>query len=101
MGITFTIPALLYSRYILSWLTFWKMVRHALRLATDRSCPVNETPWARTPLELMPSLDFVSTRIRDCYDSFLTRDQQEILHVPGLEDILSDIRGLLDAGYAN
>lgn len=87
--------------HIRSWLTFWKMVRHALRLATGRSCPVNENLWAGTPPELMPSLDFMSTRIRHCYDSFVTRDQREIVHVPGLEDILSDIRGLLDVGYAN
>ncbi|KAI1795860.1 Clavaminate synthase-like protein [Ganoderma leucocontextum] len=84
-----------------NWSTFWKMVRHALCLAAGRSCPVNEALWPRTPPELMPSLDFMTTRIRSCYDEFVARDQLEMVHILGLEEVLADIQGLLDVDYAN
>ena len=77
------------------------MVRHALCLAVGRPCPVNEALWTRTPSELMPSLDFVTTRIRSCYDNFMTRDRLETVHVLGLEDILLEIRSLLNTSCAN
>ena len=80
-----------------SWLTFWKMVRHALSLAKNRPCPVNESLWPRTPLELMPSLDFMKMRIRDCYEDFVAREQLEGALVPGIEEVLVDVRGLLDS----
>ena len=85
----------------ISWLTFWKMIRHALRLATGCPCPMNESLWPRTSLELMPQLDFITTRIRSCYDNFMTRDRLETVHVLGLEDILLEIRSLLNTSCAN
>ncbi|TBU35958.1 Clavaminate synthase-like protein [Dichomitus squalens] len=81
-----------------NWLTFWKMIRHALSLAMDWPCPVDGCLWARTPSELMPSLDYMATRIRNCYEDFAIRPQLEGSLIPGMDEVLADIGGLLNYG---
>ncbi|KAI0831326.1 Clavaminate synthase-like protein [Trametes gibbosa] len=79
-----------------NWATFWRMIRHALRLATGKPCTIDETLWPRTPLELTPPLAFVKTRIAACYEDFMIRCRLEVSYVPGLEEILLDVKILLE-----
>ncbi|RPD66157.1 Clavaminate synthase-like protein, partial [Lentinus tigrinus ALCF2SS1-6] len=79
-----------------NWLTFWCMVRHALALAMDRFDLASETLWPHTPRELMPSLHFITERIRACCDDFVKRPQHEIALVPTLNTVLADIHQLID-----
>ncbi|OSC97125.1 Clavaminate synthase-like protein [Trametes coccinea BRFM310] len=78
-----------------NWATFWRMVRHALCLAMGRPCPVKADLWPPTPHDLMPRLDFITTRVEACYADFIKRPQREIDLVTGLKEVLSDIHGLL------
>ncbi|TFK78339.1 Clavaminate synthase-like protein [Polyporus arcularius HHB13444] len=80
-----------------NWVTFWRMVRHALALAMDRLHQANETLWPRTPRELMPPLFFIKERIRDCRGKFMQRPQREVALVPTLDVVLADIHQLLEA----
>ena len=77
-------------------MTFWRMVRHALSLALNRPCTVNEILWPATPTELMPPIEFIKTRIRTCYRDFITRDECEQEYVAGLKDVLDGVRDLLE-----
>ena len=78
-----------------SWSTFWKMVRHAICLAMDRPCMAEGRLWPRTPRELMPPLDFIASRVRTCLQDFVGRPERELHLVPGLEEVVADVRKLL------
>ncbi|KAH9854250.1 Clavaminate synthase-like protein [Lenzites betulinus] len=79
-----------------NWATFWRMVRHALYLASGKPCAVNETLWPRTPLEFTAPLEFIMERVTACYEDFKTRSRGEEQYLPGLEEVLMDVRKLLD-----
>lgn len=80
---------------VFSCLTFWRMVHHALCIALERPCSVNEHLWPRTPTALMPPLAFIKDRVKCCYDDFIAREQCERSLVPGLEAVLTDVSELL------
>ncbi|KAI9064456.1 Clavaminate synthase-like protein [Trametes sanguinea] len=79
------------------WATFWRMVHHALCLTMGRHYPVKAELWPPTPHDLMPPLDFITKQIEACLEDFLQRPQREVDLVPGLQEIMSDIKGLLHA----
>ncbi|KAI8998618.1 Clavaminate synthase-like protein [Trametes punicea] len=79
-----------------NWLTFWRMVRHALCLAKGTPCPVKPDLWPMTPHELMPPLDFISARVQACYEGFLKRPQREATLIVGLNEVLRDVGQLLE-----
>ncbi|KAI0670361.1 Clavaminate synthase-like protein [Trametes maxima] len=79
-----------------NWLTFWKMVRHALTLAEAKPCIVNEDLWPRTSTDLTPPLDFIVGRIRRCYEDFLVRSQREHILVSELGNVLIDVKSMLN-----
>ncbi|KAI0664786.1 Clavaminate synthase-like protein [Cubamyces menziesii] len=78
-----------------NWATFWKMVRHALCLAMDQPCTAEGRLWPQTPRELMPSLEFIDSRVRTCLEDFVRRPQRELDLVPGLEEVVANVRRLL------
>ncbi|KAI0647074.1 Clavaminate synthase-like protein [Trametes meyenii] len=79
-----------------NWSTFWKMVHHALALAREKPCAVNEDLWPRTPTYLTPPLDFIVDRIRRCCQDFIVRSQREHILISGLGQVLTDIQLILD-----
>lgn len=79
-----------------SWATFWRMILHALRLAMCRPCIIDDTLWPRIPSGLTPSLDFIKTRIRACYEDFVKRPENEHTLLAGVEEVLVDVKGLLN-----
>lgn len=78
-----------------SWLTFWKMVRHALFVATQQQCPTNDILWSPPPPELMPHVTFIKERVHACYDRFTKRSQREAELVPTLSEVLTEVQTLL------
>lgn len=44
----------------------------------------------------MPSLDFIKTRVRECYEDFVKRPENEHTLLAGLQEVLVDVKGLLD-----
>ncbi|EMD32333.1 hypothetical protein CERSUDRAFT_118711 [Gelatoporia subvermispora B] len=80
------------------WATFWRMVLHALRCAVaPKQAPTSEL-WAPAPPELMPPVNFVKERIKQCLDDFVKRDQREVELVPGLNNVVASINQLLGSG---
>ncbi|KAI0709259.1 Clavaminate synthase-like protein [Earliella scabrosa] len=79
-----------------NWITFWKMIRHALLLARGQTCPVDDALWPPTPRDLIPPLPFMVKRIRGCLDRFVSRPQREANLVPQLKHVLIEVRTLLD-----
>ena len=73
------------------------MVRQALALATGHAHTADEVLWPKTPSHLRPPLDFIVQRISACYIDFVARAESEQEDVPGLEEVLREIRDMLDA----
>ncbi|OCH91721.1 Clavaminate synthase-like protein [Obba rivulosa] len=80
-----------------NWSTFWLMVLHALRITSASDAAASSDLWVPAPRELMPSIDFIRERIKQCLDDFVGRDRQEVHLVPGLGDTVASIRLLLEA----
>ncbi|CCM05320.1 uncharacterized protein FIBRA_07534 [Fibroporia radiculosa] len=82
-----------------NWITFWKMVLHALHIHHSELCPgTPEQPalWKLAPTHLMPGRKFIEERIHRCYTDFMQRDRREI-EVHGLRDVLLAVGGQLGA----
>ena len=72
------------------------MIHHALSVAVNCPNTDNESPWIPAPAELMPSIDFIKSRIQPCYSDFVERDGNEQQYVTGLREVLVEIGALLD-----
>ncbi|KAF9811518.1 hypothetical protein IEO21_06569 [Rhodonia placenta] len=72
-----------------NWVTFWKMVLHALRIASGCEDQTSSL-WEPASPELTPPWSFIKARVRPCFDDFIRREQCEFELVEGL-------RGVVDA----
>ncbi|KZT71127.1 Clavaminate synthase-like protein [Daedalea quercina L-15889] len=82
-----------------NWITFWKMVQHALRAAVPSIIDCKELKlslWQPAPPSLTPPLPFIHDRVRTCYTRFLLRSEREADLVEGLRGVLNEIRQMLD-----
>ncbi|KIP02750.1 hypothetical protein PHLGIDRAFT_122177 [Phlebiopsis gigantea 11061_1 CR5-6] len=90
-----------------NWLTFWRMVKHALhsaaaqegRLPTlDDTIPCNPTSqpiFPCPPPHLRPPLSYISDQVRSCYVDFVQRDRFEC--EGDVETVIREVGILLDA----
>ncbi|KZT06729.1 Clavaminate synthase-like protein [Laetiporus sulphureus 93-53] len=80
-----------------NWVTFWKMVLHALQIATYNSneSTVAAGHWKPAPPELRPPWSFVKERVQKCYDDFIQRDRREFALIKSLNEVLLAIEAHL------
>ncbi|KAH9943961.1 Clavaminate synthase-like protein [Amylocystis lapponica] len=79
-----------------NWLTFWRMILHALRVATADAPSSADPLWQPAPAQLMPPLAFVKGRVRECYDDFVHRTPPESTSVvPDMHGVLREVGELL------
>ncbi|OBZ77277.1 JmjC domain-containing protein 1 [Grifola frondosa] len=103
-----------------NWMTFWRMVRHAMQAATQTKVEVSDDyvyckyfgdDPAATELEQTRAVEimgartstpdafssFVNDHVKACYDDFVLRDRRELALVPGLDAVLREVGQLLEA----
>ncbi|KAL6299466.1 Clavaminate synthase-like protein [Sparassis latifolia] len=78
-----------------NWMTFWRMVLHALRASTGHPSPETSSMWKIASADLTPPLEFVKQRIKHCYDDFLLRDRRESVLMQGLDEVVRAVGELL------